>query len=59
MLIRSMVDSRFFCVMSYRGSKLKFHAANSGAILHGLATDLDFVRPGIAVYGLPPGQHTL
>ena len=41
-----------------RGGKLRFHAANSGAILHGLATDLDFVRPGIAVYGLPPGEST-
>ena len=32
------------------------HAANSAAILAGIGTDLDFVRPGIALYGLPPDQ---
>ncbi len=34
------------------------HAANSAAILAGLGTDLDFVRPGIALYGLPPDMRT-
>ncbi len=32
------------------------HAANSAAILAGIGTDLDFVRPGIALYGLSPDQ---
>ncbi|WP_456446394.1 alanine racemase [Oceanithermus sp.] len=33
------------------------HAANSAAILSGLGTDLDFVRPGVALYGLPPDMR--
>ena len=55
---RQQLDVFLECIAPYRGSKLRFHAANSGAILHGLATDLDFVRPGIAMYGLPPGDAT-
>jgi len=41
-----------------RGLKKRYllHAANSAAVLAGVATDLDFVRPGIALYGLPPDQ---
>ncbi|WP_287417475.1 alanine racemase [Oceanithermus sp.] len=34
------------------------HAANSAAILAGLGTELDFVRPGVALYGLPPDMRT-
>ena len=34
-----------------------FHLANSGAILTGVSTDLDMVRPGICAYGLPPGDE--
>lgn len=30
------------------------HAANSGAVLRHPEADLDLVRPGIAIYGLPP-----
>jgi len=30
------------------------HAANSAAILAGIGTELAFVRPGLALYGLPP-----
>ncbi|MEW6742844.1 MAG: alanine racemase [Planctomycetota bacterium] len=33
---------------------LVYHAANSRAILKGLGTDLDMVRPGLAVYGTDP-----
>ena len=33
------------------------HAANSAAILAGLGTELDFVRPGVALYGLPPDMR--
>ncbi|MGZ8570736.1 MAG: alanine racemase [Actinomycetota bacterium] len=37
------------------------HAANSGALLRHPETHLDLVRPGIALYGIPPapgvGQH--
>ena len=41
-----------------RGLKKRYllHAANSAAVLAGVASDLDFVRPGIALYGLPPDQ---
>ncbi|CAG5130353.1 unnamed protein product [Candidula unifasciata] len=39
---------------SYRCMGVKVHAANSAAIMQGYATDLDFVRPGIAMYGLAP-----
>eukprot|EP00053_Salpingoeca_punica_P024008 m.219154 g.219154 ORF g.219154 m.219154 type:complete len:405 (+) comp60525_c0_seq1:33-1247(+) len=35
------------------GQKMYFHAGNTGAILKGIATHLDFVRPGISMYGLP------
>lgn len=35
----------------------RLHAANSAAILAGLGTDLDFVRPGVALYGLPPDMR--
>jgi alanine racemase len=45
--------------ISYRKGHLRFHAANTGAVLHGLATDLDFVRPGIGLYGLPPGDANM
>lgn len=43
----------FLCSNRARGIKL--HAANSAGTLLGYGTDLDFVRPGIAMYGLPPG----
>ena len=33
------------------------HAANSAAILAGLGTGLDFVRPGVALYGLAPDMR--
>lgn len=34
-----------------------FHVANSGGILTGVGTELDMMRPGIALYGLPPGKQ--
>ena len=40
-----------------RNKNISLHVANSGAILNGIGTDLDFVRPGIAMYGLPPGKY--
>lgn len=55
---RQQLDTFMECIEPYRDSKLLFHAANSGAVLHGIATDLDFIRPGIALYGLPPGDAT-
>jgi len=44
-----------------RGLKKRYllHAANSAAVLAGVATDLDFVRPGVALYGLPPDQSLI
>uniref|UniRef100_A0A0B7A724 Alanine racemase C-terminal domain-containing protein n=3 Tax=Arion vulgaris TaxID=1028688 RepID=A0A0B7A724_9EUPU len=38
----------------YRLNGVKVHAANSGAIMKGFAIDLDYVRPGGAIYGLAP-----
>ncbi|KAL4239640.1 hypothetical protein ACF0H5_000447 [Mactra antiquata] len=38
----------------YRSRGIKLHAANSAGTLLGYGTELDFVRPGIAMYGLPP-----
>jgi len=35
---------------------LLFHASNSAAALTGVATDLDLVRPGIALYGAQPSD---
>lgn len=40
----------------FRYKGVKVHAANSAAVIKGYATDLDFVRPGIAMYGLAPGN---
>ena len=34
---------------------MKFHTSGSGATLRGYGTELDFIRPGISIYGLPPG----
>ncbi|KAL5018241.1 hypothetical protein ScPMuIL_003963 [Solemya velum] len=38
----------------YREQGMKVHVANSAAILNGYGTDLDYVRPGIVMYGEPP-----
>ncbi|XP_060573250.1 alanine racemase 2-like [Ruditapes philippinarum] len=38
----------------YRPRGIKLHVANSAGTLLGYGNDLDFVRPGIAMYGLPP-----
>ena len=38
---------------------MKLHVANSGAIVNGVGTDLDYVRPGISMYGQPPGRKQL
>ena len=34
---------------------MKVHVANSGAIINKIGVDLDYVRPGISMYGQPPG----
>ena len=39
-----------------RSLGIKRHASNSGAILRCYGTDLDYIRPGISMYGLPPGE---
>jgi len=48
----------FFDYIDYALSqKMHFdavHAANSAAILKGYCTELDYVRPGIIMYGYPP-----
>ncbi len=48
--------SRFLAAVQGLKKRYLLHAANSAAILAGIGTDLDFVRPGIALYGLPPDQ---
>ena len=35
---------------------MKFHVANCPAMFKGVGVDLDYVRPGICIYGLPPGE---
>lgn len=47
---------RFLAAVQGLKKRYLLHAANSAAILSGVATDLDFVRPGVALYGLPPDQ---
>ncbi len=47
---------RFLAAVRPLKKRYLLHAANSAAILAGIATDLDFVRPGVALYGLPPDQ---
>ncbi|KAL3876224.1 hypothetical protein ACJMK2_034094 [Sinanodonta woodiana] len=37
----------------YRKRGIKLHAANSAGIIRGFGVDLDFIRPGIAIYGQP------
>lgn len=46
-----------FVVFHCRERGIKLHAANSAGTLLGYGTDLDFIRPGIAMYGLPPGVY--
>ncbi len=48
--------ARFLAALRPLKKRYLLHAANSAAILAGIATDLDFVRPGVALYGLPPDQ---
>ena len=33
---------------------MSLHVANSAATIRGIGTNLDYIRPGIALYGLPP-----
>lgn len=40
------------------GRPVAFHMANSGAAIHGLATNSAIARIGIAMYGLSPGPET-
>lgn len=53
------IKLRIFLIISFRRKGIKVHAANSAAIIQGFAVDLDFVRPGIGIYGLAPGKYAL
>lgn len=53
---KSQLETFLRVAQKYRDRAIKLHAANSAGTLLGYGTDLDFVRPGIAMYGLPPGQ---
>ena len=44
-------------MFSFRSTGVKFHIANSAAVVNGIGTDLDYVRPGICMYGQPPGNN--
>ncbi len=46
----------FLAVTAPWQGRYKLHAANSAAALRFPEAHLDFVRPGIALYGLPPGE---
>lgn len=48
------------CVESVRAAGLEprwIHASNSGGVLRHPEADLDLVRPGIALYGIPPAPE--
>ncbi|XP_025083728.1 uncharacterized protein LOC112557851 isoform X2 [Pomacea canaliculata] len=51
---KCQLDTFLKAAEPYRGTGIKLQAANSAAIIRGFATDLDIVRPGICIYGLPP-----
>ncbi|XP_041364946.1 alanine racemase-like [Gigantopelta aegis] len=40
-----------------KNKDIKRHVANSAAIINGFGTNLDFVRPGICMYGQPPDTN--
>ena len=40
----------------FRNDGYLFHIANSGAIVSHIATEMDMIRPGISLYGYPPGE---
>ncbi|ESP03763.1 hypothetical protein LOTGIDRAFT_230095 [Lottia gigantea] len=44
-----------------RSEGVKLHASNSAGIIQGFGIELDFIRPGIAIYGLPtdPSEETV
>jgi len=42
-------------IKPYRSENYLFHISNSGGIITGQGSELDMVRPGICIYGLPPG----
>ena len=44
-------------MFSFRSTGVKFHIANSAGVVNGIGTDLDYVRPGICMYGQPPGNY--
>ena len=45
--------------INFRSSDIKFHVANSGATLNKVGTELDFIRPGSSLFGLPSGKTML
>ncbi|XP_046584684.1 alanine racemase-like [Haliotis rubra] len=55
---KQQLNSFMTLVEPLRASGVKVHVANSAAIIRGLGTQLDFIRPGICMYGLPPDPST-
>lgn len=53
--LQNLISMLVSVCIYHRSRGIKLHAANSAGALLGYGTDLDFVRPGIAMYGLPPG----
>lgn len=53
-LTKLQLDLFLECIAPYRASSITFHVSASGSMLLQSAPDLDFVRPGIALFGLTP-----
>ncbi|XP_035824918.1 alanine racemase [Aplysia californica] len=51
---QGQLDKFLKAAAPFRSRGIKVHAANSAAIIKGYGTDLDYVRPGISMYGLAP-----
>ncbi|XP_071108026.1 alanine racemase-like [Haliotis cracherodii] len=55
---KQQLNTLMTLVEPLRTSGVKVHVANSAAIIRGFGTQLDFIRPGICMYGLPPDAST-
>nr|KAG5698967.1 hypothetical protein BaRGS_033480 [Batillaria attramentaria] len=53
---RQQLQTFLTAVQPYRQQGVKVQAANSEAVIRGIGNDLDFVRPGICLFGLPPAK---
>ncbi|KAH3863269.1 alanine racemase-like [Dreissena polymorpha] len=56
---KAQLDTFMEVAKPYRNRGIKIHAANSGAIVNQIGVDLDYVRPGISMYGQAPDTSEL